>query len=142
MSLNFDFTEIEGYQELCWEETGELSEDGNPLFRVSGVTDVLVWATVGIDMGEITQKNYVEFATRLLMWQGVLGPMLQEPEEDENGKVTWVTRVVGIDDVRRHIGLSTNVRKTTRTQFMKSMERYMKDKEERHLEAVARKEEG
>jgi len=140
MSLNFNFEDIDGYKELCWTETGELSEDGKPLVSVSGVTDVLVWGTMGIDMGEITQKNYVEFATRLLMWQGLLGPMLKEPEEDENGKVTWVKRAVGIDDVRRHIGLKTNVSTKTRTQFMKNMERYMKDKEERHLEAVARKE--
>ena len=141
MSLDFNFAGIDGYKELCWTETGELGEDGKPLLRVSAVTDVLVWATMGIDMGEITQKNYVEFATRLLMWQGVMGPMLQEPVEGESGEVTWANRVVGIDDVRRHIGLSTNVSTKTRTQFMKRMERDMKDKEERHLEAVARKEE-
>ena len=123
MSLNFNFEEIKNYKELCWVESGETNDAGEQLMKVAGVTDAIVWATIAIGMGSITEKNYVEFATRMVMWQGVVGTLLYCAEADDEGNTFLSPKTVELEDVVAHIGLKTNASKKTRTQFMKDMER-------------------
>jgi hypothetical protein len=105
MSLNWNISEVENYQQLCWVPTGEVDEDGKELKRLSGVTDALIWLTMMVDLGSITEKNYRDFALRVRMYESIFGPMLRD-------------RPITTKDVKDHIGLRTNVAPTTWAKFL------------------------
>jgi len=99
MSLNYQLTKIENYEELCWVKKGEEHYELNP------VTHALIFATMVVDIGEITTKNYEEFYARMTLF----------------GKLNDITYPT-IEDVRAHIGLHTNVfPSATRNQWLKRM---------------------
>lgn len=97
------------------------------------ITDALIWATMGVDMGSITEKNIDEFYTRLVMMVKASGPLLHKGGEPYH---------ISYEDVRRRIGLSTNVSTKTPAQFNKRMAEMLRDRagaqmanEKRKLEA-------
>ena len=87
MSLNWNVSNIKNYKKLCYVKV----DDG---FRVSEATDNLIWTTVAVDIGGITEKNAVEFYTRLCEYCAAIG---KDPGTFGSFK-----------DVQRHIGLRTN----------------------------------
>ena len=106
MALTYDFTKVEDFDAL--------REDDNE--RV--INDMIVWATVFVDMGEITKDNYLEFAKRVHMWEKANGALSYR-----DGESYYLTP----EDVRKRIGLRTNVSKKTpaqyRTKIGKALER-------------------
>lgn len=101
MSLDWDTTE-------CVEDvTGE---------EHWKVTEAIIWGTMAVDMGRITEANYKKFAKRIDMVQGLYGALYQVFED---GKV--VDRPVTEEDIRRRIGLKTNVTTTSDAKFNKRM---------------------
>lgn len=107
MSLDWDISKVENYKEVCWVD----ASDGSKL--LDPVTEVLVWATMEIDMAQITEKNWLEFWLRLSMKDGILG---EGRIRDEDGSSRSVTQ----GEVRAHIGLRTNVSsKSAATWFAK-----------------------
>lgn len=86
------------------------------------ITNTLIWATISVDMGKITEKNYEEFYRRLRMVGIVYGSPYQ----------------ITLSDVKRRIGLSTNVITTTATQFNNKMKKRMVDDADRHVKTEAR----
>jgi hypothetical protein len=96
MSLDFRLTAIEGWETLCRKEDGSL----NP------VTENLIFATMSVGLGEITEKNHVEFYLRL----GVADSLSQWP-----GRRTHIK----LEDVKAHIGLVTNVSDESITKWFK-----------------------
>jgi hypothetical protein len=102
MALTFDLTGIENYRETGYDATGTLRP----------VTELLVFATMHVGMGEITEKNAAEFYARMTIVHKLHdigintpdGPKLLDPEY-----------------VQKHIGLTTNVRTETRAQWTKRM---------------------
>ena len=108
MSLNWDVTQVKNSDEVCFVE-----RDGET--HLSPVTNDLIWLTIGIGIGEITEKTAHEFYARMLMHWGVYGYTKKER------RGTW-------DDIVAHIGLGTNVfPKDSNSKFMK-----------RHVESVKR----
>ena len=93
MSLNWDITRVKGDPK---EWTPEQNDS----------TTVIIWATMVIGMGEITEANAQDFWLRLDMYQKVTGG--------------W-TPAVTPADVRRLIGLRTNVSKETDAAFRRRM---------------------
>lgn len=77
MSLNWNLTGIKNYEHLCWREDGNGEKTMNP------VTHSLIFATMAVDMGEITEKNWKEFWTRIFAWERIHGPYLRVK------KTTW-----------------------------------------------------
>jgi hypothetical protein len=65
------------------------------------VTNSLIWATMSVGIGEITEKNWKEFFVRLKAVEGVYGPLLYNGETNKS--------LLTEKEVFNHIGLSTNV---------------------------------
>ena len=86
MSLNWDLTKIENHNNFCWHKVPKnhkptftdviREDDDGSKVALNGVTQCLIYVTVAIGIGEITQKNYKEFAKRLELWQDSIGAML------------------------------------------------------------------
>ena len=108
MSLNWDLTKIKNYEELCWEK----NEDGTS--RLNVVTDSLIWLSMAIGIGRITEENAPEVYGRIAAYEKLFGSFMIK--FDDNGKQrVFVTP----EDVSNHIGLSTNVGKETEASFRK-----------------------
>jgi hypothetical protein len=115
MALEWDVRKVNNYETACYSETDEVNDKGEALVRVNTTTERIVWLTLAIGMGEITEKNYLEFATRVLMYQAV----------------ACVENKLSVNDIRGHIGLWTNVSNDSRSQFMHHMEGIVESNEAR-----------
>ena len=89
MSLNWDITKVEDSKDLCHNDDGSLSV----------VTEALIFITIPIEIGEITEKNYEEFWARVRLVELTCGPMCSFPDGP---------RLLTLENVRSHIGLHTN----------------------------------
>ena len=101
MALSYDISEVEDFENKCYEGEGDK-------LRLHPETEWLVFLTMTIGMGSITKKNWREFAARVVLTE-VAWPTGRTRGELERS-------------VQEHIGLSTNVSKTTRSKFMKTLE--------------------
>ena len=107
MSLNWDVTRVKNSDEVCFVE-----RDGET--HLSPVTNDLIWLTLGIGIGEITEKTAHEFYTRMLCHWGI------DNYSKKERRVAW-------DYIVAHIGLSTNVfPKESSAKWMKKHVVYMK----------------
>ena len=102
MSLNWNLSKIANKDTVCFTQ----HEDGQHL---TGLTNSLIWATMTVDLGNITAKNVDEWKFRL----NCIALVYDEKWQAE------ITR----EDIAKHIGLYTNVSSTTRKQFMAKMAR-------------------
>jgi hypothetical protein len=114
MSLNYDISRVDDAAKA----------DGEP-WRI---TDTLIWATMAVDMGEITEKNYEEFAERLALSAKVHGTLMQKVVDGE-----LVDRPITVEEVKARIGLKTNVTTTTARAFQGRLNRAMKEQVAREL---------
>jgi hypothetical protein len=105
MSLSYDLTKIENHKEVCNFVCEEKAEDGSPLYQMRVKTQHLIFATMSVGINCITEKNYKQFYARFLAAQAVL-------EIDHNIK---------LDDIKAHIGLTTNASKRTDKEFMEML---------------------
>ena len=105
MPLTFNLKDIKVYKKLCYAEAGT-GEDGKELYKINDNTERVIFKTMVVGLGEITEKNYVEFATRVLMYQGVV---------TSRNPLT-------VSDIKQHIGLRVNVSNESRSKFMRRME--------------------
>jgi len=108
MSLDYELGEIANYKEVCY--TGEPGER-----KMSPVTHALIFRTMGVDIGHITEKNYLEFYTRAKFVAALFGSNLMEADEHGGYKERDFT----LEEIRAHIGLGTNVIDKTRAYFVK-----------------------
>ena len=96
MSLDWDLSGIKNYKELCWGPATD--EEGYKL--LNGVTDGLIWKTMSVGMGRITEKNYEEFFMRLCMidvaTEGGEGPLNTWVTDEDGKKVQVKGRTVQI----------------------------------------------
>lgn len=92
MSLNWNLTAIADYETLCFIGEGEER-------RLNPVTDALIWYTLTVDIGQLTEKSFEEFFARMVIYDALRGPLLWEA-----GGYRSITR----EELRQHIGLNTN----------------------------------
>ena len=113
MSLNWDCTKVRDKQEVL---------EGEEWLK----TNAIIFATMAIDMGQITEKNTGEFYSRYKALEFVIGGTLAEG--------VTVTRA----DIARRVGLSTNVATKTRAQYVKRVgEMVLRDVERKAREEKA-----
>ena len=112
MALTFNLTEISNYKEKCYRPI-EGEEDKSEL---KGVTHSLIFLTVAIGMGSITKVNLHEFTKRVMILQRVHGEWLHFWEDGEKVRV-YITP----QDIRMHLGMTTNASRMTLVQFRKSV---------------------
>lgn len=97
MALNYNFSKVKDHEELHKND----SEWGK--------TDTLIWMCLAVGIGDITEKNYVEFYSRVHFLEKISGSMAHVGKEEY---------LFTVDDIKRRIGLTTNVSNTTRKQFV------------------------
>lgn len=95
MALNWHIGNIKDFEKVC------LTPEG----KVSGKTEYLILATMTVQLGGITEKNWQEFYCRLDFCKRLLGFLRNITEED----------------VKSHIGLHTNVSDSSWPKFQKSI---------------------
>lgn len=113
MSLDFSLKNVKDWEDLY---------GPGPHGEMNIVTHCLIWNMMSIDMGKITEENVEEVFTRLKMVEKVSGP----PMWKGTGK-DREPRGFTLDDVRRHIGMTTNVHTTTKTQFAARIAKQLRD---------------
>lgn len=113
MSLDFDLTKIANYKGVCYDARAtepteaEAGDDWRPdkdapgtWIKLRSMTTVIIFKTMAVGMGAITEENLPEFLTRKHVLDAFDGFDLVGP----NGG-----RHVTEDEVRAHVGLTTNV---------------------------------
>jgi hypothetical protein len=102
MSLNWDATKVRDFDKLTDNERN--------------TRESLIWATMAIGMGEITEENAQEFYSRLSLLEKVSGASRWFYDDDGEHVSVYFTP----EDVKRFIGLTTNVfPKWTQAKFAK-----------------------
>jgi hypothetical protein len=123
MSLDWDISEVEN--------NDEIKADGSPWVT----TETLIWLTMAVDMGEITEENHEEFFTRVSIWETIHGPSMhkwnKETEEREPMPMT-------LEDVERRIGLNTNVITTDREEWGERLADILFDRADRKVRDLKR----
>jgi hypothetical protein len=80
---------------------------GRTVYELDPITHGLVFVTMALGWGEITEKNARDFFARLYAYERMFGSMVRTVPEDGEGLT--VPRYFTPEDVREHIGLRTNV---------------------------------
>jgi hypothetical protein len=115
MSLNFDFKEMidrVGQAEFERFTTSPYPATDGEGVKWHPVTNSLIWSSMTLQLGSITEGNVKEWAFRLRMLQLVGGDL---PEFSDGDYKVWITE----QDIRNHIGMRTNVTTKTREQWLK-----------------------
>lgn len=99
MALRFDFTAVS--DETSWKDEND---------HMTGMAEGMVWATMFVGIGEISDKTLAEFQDRLSLYQTLHGALLVS--SDGPVKIT-------AEDVAAYRGLRTNVGYETRTKWIK-----------------------
>jgi len=123
MSLDWDISEVEN--------NDEITVEGAPWV----ITETLIWLTMAVDMGEITEENHEEFFTRVSIWETIHGPSMhkwnKETEEREPMPMT-------LEDVERRIGLNTNVSNRDREEWGERLAEILFDRADRKVRDLKR----
>ncbi len=99
MSLDWNASKVADYETLHSTDEGW------------AVTQALVFGSIGTGMGTITEENAAEVFARIALIERLHGAFLQSSEGPVN---------ITLDDVKRRVGLSTNVFGTEpRAKFLK-----------------------
>ncbi len=131
MSLDWNLKDIKNHLEVCWTaiegeppRTDSSStfhqglEGGEPdqWWRMNTVTQALIWRTMNVGIGAITEKNLTEFCVRMKYLDRLIGPSISKPNPDGDG---FIDIAITPEQIRDHIGLTTNVfPKTTERKFV------------------------
>lgn len=90
-------------------ETEQLS-NAEVIERMNPLTNVLIWATMSLNLRGITEENHQEFWVRLRVLEKLRGAFLRDfDKETEAWKDRWIT----FAEVKAHIGLGVNVSDTS-----------------------------
>jgi hypothetical protein len=108
MALNWDITKCKEMVELQ-------SETEWP------ITNAIIWYTIGVDLGEITEKNIGEFYARIKLWEAVQGATIKNYIGNSKTDDTYLS----FEDVHKRIGLVSNVSDISRTKFINKVKRIM-----------------
>lgn len=88
------------------------------------ITHNLIWATMSVGIGEITETNWQEFYGRISAWEDAVGSFSQTKDKNGNYKSHPFTP----EDIYKRIGLHTNAASMSRAEWEKSIGRYFSQK--------------
>jgi hypothetical protein len=111
MSLDWNISEIKDHETMCFEDR---IHAGRKKSCLSAVTESIIWYTIGVGLGEITEKNIEEWMFRMKCIDLTIGALLTVCEDDGPKYVA-----ISEDTVRKHIGLKTNVTNESRSKWWK-----------------------
>lgn len=108
MSLNWNVSKVADMATVCYriaehDDPNEGIKVGDKVLRPA--TQALIFATMNTGLGDITEKNHREFFARLTTYEKLFGAYRRE----QTAPGVYAPRFFTLDEVRRHIGLNTNV---------------------------------
>lgn len=122
MGLHWTIDEIKDYKEVCWRQLD------NGEYVVGAITESMIWRTMGVGIGRITNENAREFTIRSRMFDYATNsfPITRhDPETD-----TYNGNHFTYEEVLAHVGLQTNVTNWGRDEFYQNLV-------SNHLEPIA-----
>ena len=129
MALTWDLTKIKDSDKVCWIETDEKNDKGEPVYDMNPITNVMIWGSMFIGMDTITEKTYKEFHKRLIEMEIVTGAgMLQAEKVGANQETYKDSRQPTLDEIQLPIGLKSNLRRIVKEEAEKRI-RDMETKE-------------
>lgn len=111
MALTWSVSSIPNHERVT---TAPFRRDGKTQWHPA--TEALVWLSVHCGFSTITEKNVDDVAERIRIWEHYIGA----PMRSSSGPLR-----VSMDDIRDHIGLSTNVTTLNQHQFWAKVRRIM-----------------
>ena len=102
MSLNWNVSKIADNNAVCFRH---FEEDGEPQRELKQTTELLIYTTMVVGFGRITENNYKEFYKRVALFERLRGAV--RVKKGDSGK--FVDDPYTLEDIRQHIGLTTNV---------------------------------
>jgi hypothetical protein len=102
MSLDYQFEKIENWKDVCWEEKP------NGKVRIAPDTEILIWASMVVDLGTITPQNAAEWRYRMLVLERI---------DSAVGVKDGAAYTPSLKTIKQHVGLYTNVVNRTRRQW-------------------------
>tara|TARA_Y100000296_G_C5151314_1_gene246554 strand:+ start:652 stop:1140 length:489 start_codon:yes stop_codon:yes gene_type:complete len=112
MSLTWDLTEIDNYQDLCWVENKDPNKKEGENFSLNPVTDALIHLSMFTGIPKITPKNCKELAKRMVELEilgiAILPQEMSDVWTDVSHMPTQMKRNPRLNEVQLHIGLKTN----------------------------------
>ena len=110
MSLSIDVAKVYDWKNYCYikvqdKDTGEEYDEYNP------ATKYLAWGSMAIGIGEITQINYKDVYLRHLFMNKLSAYTNEMP--------------ITLEDVRKNIGLKTNVVNETKSKWLNRISKSM-----------------
>ena len=105
MALRWNIEKIENHEELC--QTKITTPEGEARYQLAIITACIIWNMMAIDIGSITESTVEEVILRTMLRQKLEGALAFQPPntEDQERVPLYITP----QDIRDHIGLSTNV---------------------------------
>ena len=109
MALHWDLSKVQDADTLCW-----VTDPKSKKERMNKVTETLIGLLLAIGIGRITEKNALQVLARIKVIEKMYGAHLYTFENDQpkDRFYTW-------DDIKAHIGLTTNVSDETDAKFLK-----------------------
>lgn len=135
MSLDWDISKIDDFENRCF----MVASHDNDFYGyqkgdrvITGVLRTLIFSTMAIEIGVITEENYVEFYERLALWERGVGAWRRNEKREDV--------LVTLEEVKGHIGLRTNVfPKLPKTKFMEKLGKAMLEERRGRDRAAAHK---
>lgn len=151
MSLDYNFTGIKNFKEVVWLKFDDSVTDKEIRHRImqgatvieedrmyqNPITEAILWATIEVGIGQITEANYIEFWMRMAMVDGMRGGRIIVT--DDKGDMTKIS--ITLEEVKQHIGLRTNVSKETTTKWYNKLLKGKQSDEAYRLRRLAEREE-
>ncbi len=109
MSLDFNTTNVKD-KEACWKDD-----------KATPMLEALVWSSLQIGMGDLTEKNIDEWRFRLAVIHRIQSDIFIHPKGEEKS-----FRMV-LDALPTFVGLHTNVGEETRSWFFKKVVNMLTD---------------
>ena len=143
MAIAWDLTKITDYKDVCFIEnvwppasdrnskvSREKGEIDNRPVSMNPVTEVLIFATVFVHMGNITEKTYKEFHTRLKEFEVATGGKgLLQMKIDGHPQFRMPT----LKEIKSHVGLSTNVILKDKRKWGNEIKRLVKETAQQNI---------
>lgn len=123
MPLTWDVTKVIDHESVCFNEDGS----------VKLATEAIVFYTMPLGLGEISVDNAAEFYGRVKLYEALYGPLMRDGDGEP--------RPLTLEEVRAHVGLTTNVAKESKAVWLRRMTSMFIDEREaefaKTLEAAA-----
>lgn len=119
MSLNFDLRQVDPNTEcyiLCEKDDVRRGLEAGKKY-ISPLTETLIFCTMIVGLGSISEKNAVEFYARVSAWEKLHGAFLSARNEQHEVE----DRPILLEEVKAHIGLKCNVTDITNMKFTKKL---------------------